>query len=78
MNAYVEEAGGVSLCSDGDRSGCDERSLKFLDKWKEKPLEEATSQLERLNSMKDGKMKPDLKKWLTTRIGMLKSLHDEL
>lgn len=74
MNAYIEEAGGVSLCSNADKSGCDAKSLKFLEKWTPKPAAEREAQLTRLEKMSGGSMKAELKDWVTKRIGILKGL----
>ena len=43
-------------------------------KWKDKPAEEIKAQLERLTKMQGGSMKPDLKKWLSQRLNILKQL----
>ena len=43
-------------------------------KWKDKPAEEIKAQLERLTKMSGGSMKPDLKKWLSQRLNILKQI----
>jgi hypothetical protein len=43
-------------------------------KWKGKDKADAAAQLERLNKMVSGTMAPDLKKWVSQRINILKQL----
>jgi len=74
MQAYVEEAGNTSLCKVADGAGCVEKEKDFIAKFKSKSSEEIDAQLTRLNKMKDGKMKPDLLKWIRQRIAVLKQL----
>jgi len=71
MQAYVEEMGSTSLCKVSDGAGCSEKELGFIDKWRSKETEWA-AQLERLQGMAAGKMAPELKKWLSQRIAILK------
>jgi len=80
MQAYVEEMGATSLCSALDGAGCSDKEVEFANKWKEKPAAEVKAQLERLEKMKGGSMKPELKKWLSQRLALLKQLapKDEL
>ena len=74
MDAYVQEAAGVSLCSNADKAGCDAKSLAFLEKWTAKPAADQTAQLARLEGMAGGSMKAELKEWLSKRVGILKGL----
>jgi len=74
MQAYVEEAGSTSLCKVEDGAGCEDKEKEFITKFKAKTSEEIDAQLTRLNKMKDGKMKPDLIKWIRQRIAILKQL----
>lgn len=81
MQSYIEEAGGTSLCSISDGSGCDDREKGYIEKMKAKASEEVAAQLRRLEGMEGESMKPDLKKWLKKRKKILKSLskaHEEL
>ena len=48
MQAYVEEAGGVSLCSIADGAGCSEKENSFIEKWKARTVEDATKEHARL------------------------------
>jgi len=75
LKKFVEDELEVK-CLLADTSGCSEKEVGFLDKWKEKPKADVTSQLERLEKMMSGKMTPDLKKWLVQRISILKQLKD--
>lgn len=80
MMEYIEEAAGTSLCA-LDGSGCDERSLNYLEKMKVKSKEDLEGQLKRLQGMEGNSMKRELKDWLKKRIKLLKTLvasHDEL
>jgi protein disulfide-isomerase A6 len=74
MQAYVEEAGSTSLCSVVTGSGCSEKESGFIEKWKAKGKEDAAKDLSRLQGMTSNSMKPELKKWLKQRIGILKQL----
>lgn len=80
MMDYIMEAGNTSLCA-LDGTGCDDKSKKYLDKFKAKTKAEQEAQLERLKGMEGDSMKEDLKAWLKTRMRLLKTLlasHDEL
>merc|ERR1712146_639260 len=75
MEAYVEEAGGVSLCSEDNTESCDERSLKYLNKWLKADKDKVSKELERLNKVTSGgSMKEELKAWASARMGILKSI----
>jgi len=81
MMEYVMEAGNTSLCNIFDGSGCDDRSIKYLEKFKPKSKVEKEEQLKRLDGMEGSSMKTELKDWLKVRKRLLKSMladHDEL
>jgi len=82
MNEYVMSAAGTSLCSAATGAGCGDKEKGFIDKWKEgKSAADIKAQLERLQGMASGSMKPDLMKWIKQRIAILKQLNtvkDEL
>jgi len=63
-------------CLLADTTGCTEKEVEFMGKWKEKPKADATAQLERLTKMMAGSMAPDLKKWVAQRVSILKQLVD--
>jgi len=76
MTMYVEEAGKTSLCSlTGD--GCDEKSKKYIEKMKEKGLEEQKKQFERLDKMDENSMTPELREWLNKRKKILQQFLSE-
>jgi hypothetical protein len=70
----VEEAAGTALCDVVDGTGCDEQSLKYLEKQKALGLDENRKQLARLDGMAGKEMKEDLKVWLKKRQRILRSL----
>jgi len=72
MQGYVMEMGSTSLCSVDTLVGCGDKEKDFIGKWKEKSKDDVEKQLTRLEGMKGGSMKPDLKKWLGQRIAVLK------
>jgi len=61
-------------CLVDNTEGCTDKEKEFMEKWKGKAADEIKSQLTRLQGMTGGSMKPDLKKWLTQRIAILKQL----
>lgn len=81
MTQYVEEAGNASLCDAKTGAGCDERSLAYIEKMKQKDGLYHMKQLDRLAKMENNSMKADLKKWLKVRQKILKQFvvsHGEL
>lgn len=72
MTAYVEEAGSTSLCDIESGNGCDDKSLKYIDKMKAKTTEDHKKQYDRLAVMEGESMKADLKAWLKKRKKILK------
>lgn len=73
LQAYIDEAGSTSLCSiEGpDFSGCSDKEKKFIEKMLGKTSDEVVAQKQRLEGMKDTKMKDDLRKWLGQRLTIL-------
>ena len=61
-------------CLLDNTEGCSDKEKDFMGKWKEKPKADVSAQLERLKKMSAGSMAPDLKKWLSQRMGILKQL----
>lgn len=74
MNELVLEAGSTSLCDIATSAECTPKELEFLEKWKSKPAEELTAQIERLRTMAASSMKPELRTWLGQRLNVLASL----
>lgn len=72
MRAYVEEAGSTSACTIDAISSCSEKEAAYFAKMKDS--DGIDSQLKRLQGMTSGSMKPELKKWLSQRISILKQL----
>jgi len=73
MVDYVEAAGGTALCA-SDGTGCDERSLEYLEKMKGKPEAELRAQLERMQAMEGGAMNEELRDWVNKRKKIVKNL----
>jgi hypothetical protein len=73
MEAYVEEYGNTSLCS-LDGKGCSEKELAFIEKSKVMSSDDQRAQLDRLMSMQDKPMKPELLSWVKKRQKILKQL----
>lgn len=78
MRLYVEEAGSTSPCVLSTKEDCIDKETEFAEKWKGKSAEEVGSQIERLQKMAAGSMKPDLRKWLGQRLNVLSQIKDEL
>jgi protein disulfide-isomerase A6 len=75
LKKFVEDELEVK-CLLADPSGCSEKEVEFMGKWKEKSKEDVGAQLSRLDKMMSSKMTPDLKKWLVQRISILKQLSE--
>jgi len=73
MVDYIEEAGSTALCA-LDGKGCDERSLKYLEKMKGKAKADLQANLERMQAMEDSAMKKELMDWLKKRKKIIKNL----
>lgn len=73
LKKFVEDELSVK-CTVEDTSGCSEKETKYMAKMQAKGAEDVAKQLARLEGMKGGSMKPDLKKWLLQRIAILKQL----
>jgi len=77
LKAYVEENLEIK-CDVTDPSGCTDKEKAYIEKMKQKTLDERTAQITRLDKMKGDSMKADLKQWLIQRLHILNSLSDEL
>jgi len=73
LKKFVEDTLEVKCLLD-NTEGCSDKEKDFMEKWKAKDKEEVSKQLERLQGMSSGSMKPDLKKWLMQRLSILKQL----
>jgi len=82
MFSYVEEYGGVSLCSVKTRDRCDERSKVYIEKFINESSDEIASEMTRLEKLKSASKKPETLSWLNQKIAILKQIatleHDEL
>lgn len=74
MTDYVTEMGSTSACDAVSGAGCGEKELGYIAKWKLKSAEDVASQVARLEGMTDGKMKPELSKWIKQRLAVLQQL----
>lgn len=61
-------------CDIKDPTECTDKEKGYIEKMKAKTAEERKKQLDRLETMKDGKMKPELKTWLVQRMRILTAL----
>jgi len=64
----------VALCKVNAPGDCSEQEVAFINKVKGESTDSLNKQLERLNGMKDAKVKPDLKRWINQRIAILTQL----
>jgi len=51
---------------------CSEKEKKYIEKMKTKSADDVANQIARLDGMKDGSMKPELKQWINQRLRILK------
>jgi len=61
-------------CLLDDTADCDEKEVGYIEKMKAKGADDAKKELERLEGMKAGSMKPETKAWLMKRIAILKQM----
>jgi len=61
-------------CDVNNPEECTDKEKAYIAKMKGKSAEDRKKQLDRLETMKDGKMKPELKNWLVQRLRILKGL----
>ncbi len=59
-----------------DESLCSDKEKDYAKKMRVKTAEEQKAQIERLEKLKDGKMKPELRTWLFQRLHILKGLRN--
>jgi len=62
----------ASGCLIANIDDCSEKEQKYFKKWNEKGAESMKAELERLQGMTGKSMKAELKKWLFSRINLLK------
>jgi len=73
LKKFTDDELSVKCLIDND-DGCTDKEKEFMGKWKAKTADEVGAQMKRLQGMASGSMKPDLKKWLTQRMSILKQL----
>jgi hypothetical protein len=77
MRAYVEEAGGTSLCALATGLGCSEREMDFIVKMKGGAKDPKTELARLVAISESGSMKPELLAWLNQRISILQQFDIE-
>eukprot|EP00581_Thalassiosira_minuscula_P026503 CAMPEP_0184409652 /NCGR_PEP_ID=MMETSP0738-20130409/4266_1 /TAXON_ID=385413 /ORGANISM="Thalassiosira miniscula, Strain CCMP1093" /LENGTH=149 /DNA_ID=CAMNT_0026767439 /DNA_START=44 /DNA_END=493 /DNA_ORIENTATION=+ len=73
LKSHVEDTLEVK-CNVENPVDCTEKETKYIEKMRGKTSEERKAQLDRLNGMKGGSMKPELKTWLVQRVRILQGL----
>jgi protein disulfide-isomerase A6 len=58
-------------CSLEDQETCTDKETAYIAKMRGKPAEEVAAALKRLDGMRSGSMKPELKQWVVQRINIL-------
>jgi|Transcript_27841 outer membrane cobalamin receptor len=64
-------------CDVNEPSGCTEKETKFIETFKAKSEDDVQKQIDRLTKMAGGKMKAELKQWLSQRLNILKQLQKQ-
>ena len=62
----------AAKCFLDDQSGCTDKEKKYIAKMEGKSADDVAKQDARLEGMKAGSMKPELKAWLNQRLAILK------
>jgi len=71
LKAHVEDKL-AAKCFLDDQAGCTDKEKGYITKMQAKSAEDVTKQVTRLDGMKAGSMKPELKAWLNQRLAILK------
>mmetsp|Transcript_10288 Transcript_10288/g.37891 ORF Transcript_10288/g.37891 Transcript_10288/m.37891 type:complete len:157 (+) Transcript_10288:330-800(+) len=74
LENFVEDKGNTASCDAFSKVGCVDKQKAFIDKWVDRPLEETTLELARLEKMRSGSMKGELQEWMRQRMAILKQL----
>jgi len=74
MIDYIEEIGKTSICAVETKKGCDEKEIGYIAKMESESNEVLESKLDRLVSMENSTMTPELLSWLKKRKKILKKL----
>merc|ERR1712014_157577 len=59
-------------CDIDTQKGCNDKQVKFVDKFSGKTKEQRAGELKRLEGVSGGEMKDDAKNWILSRIKLLK------
>ena len=73
LKAFVDENLEMK-CSVTDQERCTEKEVGYIEKMQGKSADEVAAALKRLEGMRDGSMKPELKQWVVQRINILNQL----
>lgn len=73
LKNFVEE-NLEAMCDINELKDCSDKEKGYIEKMKSKTDEDRAAQLKRLNGMKGGSMKADLKLWLNQRLRILKQM----
>jgi protein disulfide-isomerase A6 len=73
LKAFVDENLEMK-CSVTDQERCTEKEVGYIEKMRGKSADEVAAALKRLEGMRDGSMKPELKQWMVQRINILNQL----
>lgn len=75
LQDFVMEAAGTSLCkATAPFTGCSDKEKTFIEKMTAKSADDITKQVVRLEGMKEKKMTPANKEWVSQRLAILKQL----
>merc|ERR1712228_366859 len=64
-------------CDISNPTDCTDKEKAYIEKMKAKSADDLKAQITRLNGMKEGSMKPELKQWLMQRLRILKALNKD-
>jgi hypothetical protein len=71
MRSYIKDKS-PSCSVDDTTTGCSDKELDFIQKWKSKDSSAVTKELGRLENMRSAKLTADLLKWQLQRVRILK------
>jgi len=74
LKKFVQDELEVKCDVKNPTEGCTEKEQEFIKKNSAKSADDVKKALTRLEGMKSGSMKPELKQWLVQRINVLKQL----
>jgi hypothetical protein len=77
LTAFVEETISPKCTFNDEAKTCSERSLKYIEKWSSKSVDQRQVEVKRLENLFLKEMKHALKNWVRERVGILKSSLDD-